>query len=74
LTNSNVPDKEVEKREVVKKSILEESPHISKDTLEFVLSLPVERRVPKVSELEPIHATKEQQEDMERLLKKNKKE
>lgn len=67
MTNSNVQDKVAEKREVVKKSILEEYPDISKDTLEFVLSLPLERRVSKVSELETTRATKEQQEDMERL-------
>ena len=29
---------------------------------------------PKVSELEPVYATAEQQEEMERLLKKNKNE
>jgi hypothetical protein len=40
-----------------------------------MLSLPVERKTPKVTEQEPIHATTEQQEEeMERLLKKNKKE
>jgi hypothetical protein len=49
-----------------------ENPHIPKDALEFVLSLPVERKIPKVTELETIHATAEQQEEMERLLlKKN---
>jgi len=49
--------------------------HIPKGTLEVVLSLPVERKIPKVTELETIHATAEQQEEMERLLlKKNKKE
>jgi hypothetical protein len=41
-----------------------------KDELEFVLSLPVERKIPKVTELETIHATAEQQQEMERLLKK----
>jgi len=35
-----------------------------------MLSLPVERKIPKVTELEAIHATAEQQEEMERLLKK----
>jgi hypothetical protein len=35
-----------------------------------MLSLPKERRIPKVTELETIHATPEQQEEMERLLKK----
>jgi hypothetical protein len=40
-----------------------------------VLSLSVERKIPKVSELELIHTTAEQQEEMEkRLLKKNNKE
>ena len=56
------------KYEEAKRRILEENLHISKDTLEFVLSLPV------VTELETIHATAEQQEEMERLLKKNNKE
>jgi hypothetical protein len=36
-----------------------------------MLSLPVERKIPKVTELETIHATVEQQQEMERLLKKN---
>ena len=35
-----------------------------------MLSLPVERKIPKVTELETIHATAEQQEEMEKLLKK----
>jgi len=74
LTSSNSSSKkdsrEVEEREEAKKRILEDDPHISKDTLEFVLSLPVERKIPKVSELETIHTTAEQQEEMERLLKK----
>jgi len=62
-------------REEVKRRILEENPHIAKDILEFVLSLPVERKVPKVTELEIIHATAEQQEGMEkRLLKKRNEE
>jgi hypothetical protein len=35
----------------------------------------VERKIPKVMEMETIHATAEQQEEMERLLlKKNNKE
>ena len=50
-----------EEREEDKRRILEENPHIAKDTLEFVLSLPVERKVPKVTELKTIHATAEQQ-------------
>jgi hypothetical protein len=44
--------------------ILEENPNIAKDALEFILSLPVERKIPKVTELETIHATAEQQEEM----------
>jgi len=75
LTSSNSSKKdsrEVEEREETKRRILEENPHISKDILEFMLSLPVERKIPKVTELETIHATAEQQEEMERLLlKKN---
>jgi hypothetical protein len=35
-----------------------------------VLSLSVERKIPKVSELETVYATAEQQEEMERLLKR----
>jgi hypothetical protein len=35
-----------------------------------MVSLPVERKIPKVMELETIHATAEQQAEMERLLKK----
>jgi hypothetical protein len=38
-----------------------------------MLSLPVERKIPKVTELETIHATAEQQQEMERLLKENNK-
>jgi hypothetical protein len=80
LTNSDSlfrekDNTEVEKeREEAKRRILEENPNISKDALEFMLSLPVERKIPKVTELETIHATAEQQEEMERLLKKNNKE
>jgi hypothetical protein len=80
LTSTNSSSKqdsrEVEKeREEAKKKILEENQHISKDALEFVLSLPVERKIPKVSELETVYATAEQQQEMERLLlKKNNKE
>jgi hypothetical protein len=40
-----------------------------------MLSLPEARKIPKVTELETIYATAEQQEEMEkRLLKKNNKE
>ncbi|MBV9178150.1 MAG: hypothetical protein JO297_14045 [Nitrososphaeraceae archaeon] len=68
--------REVEKeRQEAKRRILEENPNIPKDALEFVLSLPVERKIPKVTELETIHTTAEQQqEEMERLLKENNKE
>jgi hypothetical protein len=37
-----------------------------------MLSSPVEKKIPKVTELGIVHATPEQQEEMERLLKKNK--
>ena len=67
LTNITKQDKEESKRR-----IFEEYPDISQSTLEFVLSIPVELKIPKVSELEPIHATAEQQKEMEKLLKKNK--
>lgn len=62
-TNSSEKDsREVMKeREEAKKRVLDEDPHIAKDALEFILSLPVERKVPKVTELETIHATAEQQ-------------
>jgi hypothetical protein len=60
-----------EAREETKRRILKENPNISKDALEFMLSLPVERKITKVTELETIHATAEQQEEMEKLLKKN---
>jgi hypothetical protein len=61
-----------EEREEAKRRMLEENPNISKDTLEFILSLPVEKKIRKVTELKTIHATAEQQEEMERrLLKKN---
>jgi hypothetical protein len=59
----------MKEREEAKRRILDEDPHISKDALEFMLSSPVERKTPKVTELETIHATPEQQEEMERLLK-----
>jgi hypothetical protein len=73
LTSSNSSEKDIEEREESKRRILEENPNISKDTLEFMLSLPVERKIPKVTELETVYATAEQQEEMERLLKKNNK-
>jgi hypothetical protein len=72
LTNSDNSEKDrikVEKeREEDKRRILEEN------ALEFMLSLQEARKIPKVTELETIHATPEQQEEMERLLKKNNKE
>ena len=73
MTSSNSSEKDIEEREESKRRILEENPNISKDTLEFMLSLPVERKIPKVTELETVYATAEQQEEMERLLKKNNK-
>jgi hypothetical protein len=60
--------------EEAKRRVLEENPDIPKESLEFILSLPVERKIPKVTELETIHATPEQQEEMERLLKKRNEE
>jgi hypothetical protein len=58
------------KYEEAKRRIFKENPDVSKDTLEFVPSLPVERKIPKVTELETIHATPEQQEEMEKRLLK----
>ena len=81
MSSSNSGEKESreefeKEREEAKRRILEENPNIPKDAPDFVLSLPVERKIPKVTELETIHATPEQQEEeMEkRLLKKNNKE
>ena len=68
LISNNKQDKEESKR-----IILKEYPDISQSTLEFVLSIPVEQKIPKVGELETVYATEEQQEEMERLLRKNKK-
>ena len=45
-------------------------PNLPKDTLEFMLSLPVERKIPKVTEQETVYATAEQQAVMERPLLK----
>ena len=73
MTSSNSSEKDIEEREESKRRILEENPNISKDTLEFMLSLPVERKIPKVTELETVYATAQQQGEMERLLKKNNK-
>jgi hypothetical protein len=78
LTSSNSSEKDridiLKEREEAKRRILEENPNIAKDTLEFMLSLPKERKIPKVTELETIHATAEQQKEMERLLKKKNEE
>ena len=76
LASSSKKDREVEeeREETTKRRILKEYPNISKDTLKFVLSLQVERKMLKVSELETVYATAEQQEEMERLLKKNNKD
>jgi hypothetical protein len=76
LASSGKKDREVdeEREETTKRRILKEYPNISKDTLKFVLSLQVERKILKVSELETVYATAEQQEEMERLLKKNNKD
>jgi hypothetical protein len=76
LASSSKKDREVneEREETTKRRILKEYPNISKDTLKFVLSLQVERKILKVSELETVYATAEQQEEMERLLKKNNKD
>ena len=41
--------------EAKRRRILEEYPDISKDTLEFVLSLPVEQKIPKVNEKETVY-------------------
>ena len=69
-SSSSKKDREVEEREETKRRIVKEYPHMPKDTLEFVLSLSVERKIPKVSELETVYATAEQQEEMERLVKR----
>jgi hypothetical protein len=44
LTN----DGELKGSEEAKRRILEENLHITKDSLEFILSLPIERKIPKV--------------------------
>jgi hypothetical protein len=59
LTNSDSSEKdriEVEdEHEEAKRRILKENPN----ALEFMLSLPEERKIPKVTEPETIHATAE---------------
>ena len=52
LSSSNSSKKEsreevMKEREEAKRRILEENPYISKDALEFMLSLLVERKIPK---------------------------
>jgi hypothetical protein len=59
-----------EREESKRRRILEQCPDISESTLQFVLLLPVEQKIPKVSELETVHATPDQQEEMDKLLKK----
>jgi hypothetical protein len=44
-------EEDKKEREEATKKILDEDQHISKDTLDYVLSLPVERKISKVSEL-----------------------
>jgi hypothetical protein len=73
LSSSSIKKEVEEKREESKRRTLDEDLHILKDTLGFVLSLPIERKIPEVTELETIHATKEQQEELERLTKINNK-
>ena len=70
--NSLTSHRELDECEV-KRRILREHPQ-SLRRLQFVLSLQVERKIPKGTELKTIHATAGQQEEMEKLLKKNKKE
>jgi hypothetical protein len=71
-SSSKKDSRGLDEREEAKRRILREYPHMPKDTLEFVLSLPLERKIPKVIELETVYATAKQQEEMERLLlKKN---
>ena len=69
-SSSSKKDKVEEREESKRRRILKGYHTISKDTLGFVLSLSVERKIPKVSELETVHATAEQQEEMEILLKR----
>ena len=38
----------MKEREAAKRRIPEENPHIAKDALEFMLSLPVEKKIPEV--------------------------
>jgi hypothetical protein len=45
-SSSKKDNREDKEGEEAKKRILEENPHISKDAFEFMLSLPVERKIP----------------------------
>jgi len=72
ISSSSKQDRELEELEEAKRRILDQYADISESTMEFVLSLPVERKIPKVSKLESVYASRQQQEEMERLLKKNK--
>jgi hypothetical protein len=68
-----VNSKELEEHEESRKRILEEYPNMPEDILEFVLSLPIEeKKIPKVSDFETEYAIEEQQqqEEMERILKR----
>jgi hypothetical protein len=58
LDNSSRKKQEIDKIEQAKK-ILRQCPGISDHGLEFLLSLPVEERRPKVTDLPPIIATEE---------------
>ena len=61
-----VSREQVNEHEESRRRILEQYPDISDGTLEFVLSLPMEQEIPKVSELETVHATQDQLEEMEK--------
>jgi hypothetical protein len=55
VKNSLTSHRELDECEV-KRRILREHPHKPEKTLQFVLSLQVERKIPKCTELETIHA------------------
>ena len=61
LNSSNSSKKDsrevVNEREEAKRRTLEKNRNISKDALEFMLSLPFEKKIPKVIELETIQLT-----------------
>jgi hypothetical protein len=50
LNSSNSSEKDIQEREEARRNILEEYPDMPKENLEFVLSLPIERKIPKVME------------------------